>query len=612
MSRPDPGPSYSPSRSTTTAPSAANAALANHQIEAIFRPNGKSTPIDDYIGQLTTVAQNWKINAGVLQQTVSDPATPTSMAGLISANTGDLKWTGAAASDYGTKATATAAYGDQIAQTMPKIQGVLSGLAGNLGKSKAAFQPIFDAWGTPSSGSKAVVPNAMATILSTWLPANCVWVQTQQSEQYTSYSDQSGPMSVSAMIYVPAQNMHADPSNPYIASTFDLYAPDQNGSGDYGYSGLVWCSYNPNDTYPQVQKITVFDSADGNNMVTEKDPSVFTAGYFQQHFGQQYGTHLQDLMTITGQHFTDARSQFPPLPQPAKALKPPTGDGTGPGGKGGLGTGRLSTGGPGAGGLGTGGLGTGGKIGSPGATGLKQPPAPKTPTGLTTPTPPPYHLPTPNPPATGLPGPGNGGLPGGNNGLPNPPGGANGGFPTPTGLPNPVGTPGGYTSTQTAGFNPNQLPTMTSGLPGGGTGGLGGLGAGGGLGPGGAATGLAGTGGGLGALGGAGGLGALGTGGYGGGAPTTGANGGLGLGTTASGAPLAAGETTAAQGALGEQAAMAEAGTAGRMPMMPPMAPMGMNGGNGDRNRKSWLPEEEDLWGLAEGSAAPPVIGSES
>ena len=443
MTRPDPGDgAYNVSRLTSASASAANAALANHQIEAIFRPNGKSAPIDDYISQLHTVAQNWKVNAGVLQQTVSDPATPTSMAGLISANTGDLKWTGAAASDYGTKATATAAYGEQIAQTMPKIQTALSGLADNLGKSKAAFQPIFDAWGSNGSGSKATVPNAMQTILQLWLPAQCLLPELTDKEQFNSYADQNGPMKVSGEIYLPAKNMHADPSNPYLAASFDLYAPDQGGSGDYGYSGLIWASYNKADGVPILQKYQVFDSADGNNMVVDKDGTAFNAGYLQANFWQQYHTHLQDLMTITGQHFSAARSQFPPLPQPDKALKPPTSDGTGPNGTTGLGTG----------GLGTGGLGTGGgKVGSPGATGLKQPSMPKTPapTGVPTPKPPPYHLPTPNPPATGLPGPGhgggpggNGGLPGGGTSLPNPPGGANGGFPT-TGLPNPVGGPTG-------------------------------------------------------------------------------------------------------------------------------------------------------------------------
>lgn len=605
---PDNGGVYAPSRATQAGPSSANTAMTVAQIEAIFRPKGKSAPIDEYINQLHTVSQNWGVNAGVLQQTVSDPAQPTSMAGLIGSNTGDLKWTGAAASDFGTKATATAAYSDQIAKVMPKIQTALSGLAGNLSKSKTMFEPVFDAWGSPGSGSKATVPNALATLLQVSLPAQIIMgYDYKDQEQSNSFSFDYGGATVNAMIYVPAKNMHADPGNPYLASTFDVYSPNKGGSGDYGYSGLVWCSYDKKDGYCQLQKYVLYDSADGNNMVTDKDGSAFTAGFLQRTFQQQYKTHLLDVMTVTGQHFTTARSQFPALPQPDKALKPPTSDGKKPG--------SPSSVGPGASGLGG-----GGKIGSPGASGLKTPTMPKTtPTGLTTPppnTPPTYHLPTPVTPPKGLPGPGgNGSVPGGSDGqlggttgLQNPGGGSNGGFPTPTGLPPVAGGLPGYTSTQTAGFDPTQLPTLTSGLPGGGLNGLGGFGGGS------PATGLTGTAAGLGGLGGlGGGIGGLGAssgalGGFGGGSSNAGS---VSLGTTAAGTPLAAGETAAAQGALGEQAAMAEAGAAGRMPMMPPMAPMGMNGGNGDRNRKSWLPEEEDLWGLAEGSAAPPVIGGE-
>jgi hypothetical protein len=44
--------------------------------------------------------------------------------------------------------------------------------------------------------------------------------------------------------------------------------------------------------------------------------------------------------------------------------------------------------------------------------------------------------------------------------------------------------------------------------------------------------------------------------------------------------------------------------------MMPPMMPYGMQGGTGERQRKSWLPEDEDIWGV-DAAVVPPVISGE-
>jgi hypothetical protein len=113
-------------------------------------------------------------------------------------------------------------------------------------------------------------------------------------------------------------------------------------------------------------------------------------------------------------------------------------------------------------------------------------------------------------------------------------------------------------------------------------------------------------------------------GGAGGSALTTpgafgGAAGGLGggLGSTIGGTAgesagaLGAGAAgTAADSALGAGASAAAAGRG--MPMMPPMMPpMGMGNSDKDRQRKSWLPEDEDIWG-GDGTAVPPVISGDA
>jgi hypothetical protein len=41
------------------------------------------------------------------------------------------------------------------------------------------------------------------------------------------------------------------------------------------------------------------------------------------------------------------------------------------------------------------------------------------------------------------------------------------------------------------------------------------------------------------------------------------------------------------------------------------MPPMGMGNSDKDRQRKSWLPEDEDIWG-GDGTAVPPVISGDS
>jgi hypothetical protein len=165
-------------------------------------------------------------------------------------------------------------------------------------------------------------------------------------------------------------------------------------------------------------------------------------------------------------------------------------------------------------------------------------------------------------------GAGGGGLPGGTGGLPGG-GGGGGGLPGDgsSGLPGGGGSgSGGSGGTDLAGYHPpGGGGGGGTGLPGGGGGGLGG-----GMGPG------AGAGGGLGAAGaGAGGLGA--GGGIAGGIP--------GGGMAGRGGP---------------------AGVGGM-----PMGAGGGRGGGGDeeeRERTTWLAEDEDVWG-GDGDAAPPVIG---
>jgi hypothetical protein len=169
----------------------------------------------------------------------------------------------------------------------------------------------------------------------------------------------------------------------------------------------------------------------------------------------------------------------------------------------------------------------------------------------------------------GLPGGGGGtgGFGGGTGGLP----GGTGGFPGSTG--------GGSGS---GGLSPTQLAAYTPPSSGSGVGGLSGLGnSGGGFGTG---------------SGGLGGSSALGTpGGLG--------TGGGGLGAGA-GVP---GDPTAASGLAGAVGSSARSG----MPMMPPMMPQGAGNQDRDRQRKSWLPEDEDIWGT-EADGVPPVISGES
>lgn len=169
------------------------------------------------------------------------------------------------------------------------------------------------------------------------------------------------------------------------------------------------------------------------------------------------------------------------------------------------------------------------------------------------------------------------------------------------------GPPGGFgTGTGTGGL-PGGVPgggTGAGGLPGGGgmPGGGAGLGSG-GLPGGGGPTSIAGVGpggpGGIAPLGGGGGFPGGGAGGFGGGA------GGLG-GLAGSGGELG---SAAGGGASG----LAPTGTNGAaMPLMPPMIPPMMGAGQNDnaRQRKSWLPDDEDIWG-DDGTAVPPVISSD-
>ncbi|MFL6055464.1 MAG: WXG100 family type VII secretion target [Actinoallomurus sp.] len=165
-----------------------------------------------------------------------------------------------------------------------------------------------------------------------------------------------------------------------------------------------------------------------------------------------------------------------------------------------------------------------------------------------------------------------GGVPGGK--LPTHPGGS---LPTHPGGNLPT-HPGGNLPTHPGGNLPNHGGSNLAGLhPGGG------LPGGGGLGPG-----LSGGGG-----------GGLGGGGLGGG--LGGAGGGLG-GPGLSGA----GSLAAQEAAAAERAAMAATGGATGMPMG------GMGGGGGgqkeERERTTWLSEDEDVWG-GDGDTAPPVIG---
>jgi hypothetical protein len=66
----------------------------------------------------------------------------------------------------------------------------------------------------------------------------------------------------------------------------------------------------------------------------------------------------------------------------------------------------------------------------------------------------------------------------------------------------------------------------------------------------------------------------------------------------------------AAAGPAGGNALTAadQAGAAGRGGGMMPMSQGGGNQGNQERERKAWLPEDGDIWGVDESSSAPPVL----
>jgi hypothetical protein len=212
----------------------------------------------------------------------------------------------------------------------------------------------------------------------------------------------------------------------------------------------------------------------------------------------------------------------------------------------------------------------------------------------------------------------NGGLPGGSSG------GSGGGFGTGGG-----GLPGGGSGGSGGGFGTGGggLPGGTGGagggfgggggLPGGGSGGFGGGGLPGGSGGSGGGGGLPfGSGGGGGTkLAGVGGLpGGGGFGGGGGGLGNLGPIGGAGSGGGAGG--FGAGLSGAGGGAGdlgGVGAAGAESAAAGSsMPMMPPMMPPMAGAGQNDntRQRKSWLPDDDDIWGDSD-AVVPPVISSD-
>lgn len=196
----------------------------------------------------------------------------------------------------------------------------------------------------------------------------------------------------------------------------------------------------------------------------------------------------------------------------------------------------------------------------------------------TTPVAPPHHLPPPHvypPPHT--PGPGGPG--------PGPTG------PGPIG-PGPIG-PGPGGPGPGSDYNPNSLPTLdnSSSLAGFDPSG----GAGSGFGPGGA-SGL-GAGGASGLGGGGLGGGGLGAGGLGAGDASGLAGSGAGMGAGAGGGGIAGGA-----GAAGGMAG----GAGGRPGMMMPMHGSGQ-GGDDERERSTWLAEDDDIWGTDD--APPGVIG---
>ena len=194
----------------------------------------------------------------------------------------------------------------------------------------------------------------------------------------------------------------------------------------------------------------------------------------------------------------------------------------------------------------------------------------------------------------GMPGGPGSGVPGGH--VPGMPrgGGPGGGIPG-GGIPGGGGPGGGIPGGGIPGGGPGSLSGYhPPSVPGGGFGGPGGGIPGGGLagGPGGGGLGGGGLGGGLGGL------------------PLSG-GGALGGGLDGAGAGVdgAAGSGLAAEQAAAREAAAAD-GMAGRGGMMTPMMG-GAGGGQGgkERERQTWLTEDEDFWGAGEGDVAPPVIG---
>ncbi|MFG1610223.1 WXG100 family type VII secretion target [Actinoplanes sp. NPDC049265] len=105
-------------------------------------------------------------------------------------------------------------------------------------------------------------------------------------------------------------------------------------------------------------------------------------------------------------------------------------------------------------------------------------------------------------------------------------------------------------------------------------------------------------------------------GGGGGGGSGAGFGGGSGFGGGAGSAPVTAGGTplgglTSGAGALGgtSAAAMGASGSPGGAPMMPPMMPPGAAGNQDkERERTTWLAEEEEVWGT-DPDVSPAVVG---
>jgi hypothetical protein len=338
------------------------------------------------------------------------------------------------------------------------------------------------------------------------------------------------------------------PNQPVINFQY-LYGHGQSGS----YPGFVQFS---GTVHPQTSRVDITAQAGpypaktltGLIMYDDWSDGDWAARTFPDTHRDQLAALLNQ---VAGSSYTPLVRQFPQLPS-APWLKGSqnSNDPGGPGsgpGYTGGSAGSLPTG---SGSTGLPGLGgTKGSVGSPAGTG--------TGTGL-----------------PGLPGSGSIGSPSGSAG--NPFGGPGSGH---------VGDPtqlAGYTPPSAGSGSLGSLGTPTSGFGSGNIGSPGGLG-----------------GGSLGSLGGVGGAGSLGSAG-------SLAGGGFG---TASGA---AGGLDAG-GAVAGETASGLAATTGRssMPMMPPMMPPQAGNQDRDRQRKSWLPEDEDIWGTDAGGV-PPVISGDA